>query len=106
MDIISKIKDLQHEINIKNQFLLPQRELASHLREKLRRREEAFAYTGRQEPMPVYEIVESGSNVKFNIPVDVLLKYVDKDIEDTLKPLEEQITKLNRIKELLGENYE
>lgn len=103
MNLISQIETLESEIKIKEQYLLPLRELSANLREQLRRREEAFAYTSRQEPVPEYTIKDNNSGVVLKLPVDVLLKYVDKEIDKTLNPLEESIAKLNKIKEILGE---
>lgn len=103
MNITSQIETIESEVKIKEQYLLPLRELSANLREQLRRREEAFAYTSRQEPVPEYTINDNNSGVAFSLPVDVLLKYVDKEIDKTLSPLEESIAKLNKIKEILGE---
>lgn len=82
---------------------MPLRELAANLREQLRRREEAFAHISRQETVSEYTINDNNSGVAFKLPVDVLLKYVDKEIDKTISPLEESIAKLNKIKEILGE---
>lgn len=103
MSTISELTKLQNKVSRVEESLIPLRELAAKLREDVRKQEETFAYTNRQETSTME--INIGL-VKLDISSSTLLRIVDNKIEELLKPLEEERKILSSVEALLKENQD
>lgn len=100
MSAISKLTKLQNKVSRVEETLIPLRELAAKLREDVRKQEETFAYTDRQETSTME--INIGL-VKLDISSSTLLRIVDNKIGELMKPLEEERKILSSVEALLKE---
>lgn len=100
MSVVSELTKLQNKVSRVEESLIPLRELAAKLREDVRKQEETFAYTNRQETSTME--INIGL-VKLDISSSVLLRIVDNKIEELLKPLKEERKILSSVEDLLKE---
>ncbi|MCP3681990.1 MAG: hypothetical protein GY861_04795 [bacterium] len=101
MSTFNTIQKIQNKVKMAEERLIPLRMLSAKLHEKVRKAEEAFAYTNQRET-PTHKVSVEG--VTLELSASTLLKQVDDEIARVLLPLEKEQVLLKNIDELIKES--
>lgn len=96
-DLEKEVANLEHKVGKTQKF-------CAHLIQLENKRQEAFAYTDRQQPETMFQfsVIWEGNYINGEIPASMLNELLSKENPE-LSKYRELSNKLNKIKQMLGE---